>query len=245
MTERRKQDAMRNAMRAARRNVVPLKPPLDCTKLAAQLREIILGNASEAERVAFERELRGLRSGQRAMIAARTANCKRGHGHRLGEHNNVDHFVEPNYITVSQAAKATDVSPSAVVDARQVLRRGTPTEIRTIEQGERGSGARMIADQLRQNLTVAQRRRIAEIPLGERGRAPGNRQNARLKALVWRQLCNALQAAQLPRLEDVVEIARSHDRTGLIDRDLLRAHERLGELIELWTRPILSKGSSA
>jgi hypothetical protein len=226
-------------MRNARRNIIPIRPALDCAKLAEQLREVILGNASEAEQVAFERALRGLRGGQRAMIAARTANCTSGHRHRLSEHSDVGDFSKPKYITITsrEVARVVNVSISSVVDARQVLSRGTPTEIRVIEQGERGAGPRMIADQLRQKLTVAQRKRINEVPLGERGEAPARRHNQRLKAQVWRQLCNALQAAQLPRLEDVVEIARSHDRAGLVDRDLLRAHERLGELIEIWTRP--------
>ena len=63
----------RHALRKAMKNVIPLKPPLDCAKLAERLREILLGDPSDAERVAFERELLGLRASQRAMIAARAA----------------------------------------------------------------------------------------------------------------------------------------------------------------------------
>jgi hypothetical protein len=66
-----KRRALRKAMRS--RNVVALRPPLDCATLAERLREIILGNADDDERVALERELRGLRESQRAMIAARVA----------------------------------------------------------------------------------------------------------------------------------------------------------------------------
>jgi hypothetical protein len=61
----------RHALRKAMKNVIPLKPPLDCAKLAERLREILLGDPSDAERVAFERALFGLRASQRAMIAAR------------------------------------------------------------------------------------------------------------------------------------------------------------------------------
>jgi hypothetical protein len=236
MNIRHKRHALRKAMM---RNVVPLKPPLDCVKLAARLREILLGNAGDAERAAFERELRGLKPGQKAMIAARAVNCERGRGYHRGEHNHVgtSEGSKRESITTRQAAEVVQVSISLAYDARVVLRRAAGAEIRTIEQGEAGSGVRMIADQLRQNLTPAQRKRIAAVPLAERGDAPARIQNQRLRAQVWRQLCAALQAADLPRLDDVVEIARSHDRAGLVDRKLMRAHERLGEFIDVWTRP--------
>jgi hypothetical protein len=235
MNVRHKRHALRKAMM---RNVVPLKPPLDCVKLADRLREILLGNASDAERAAFERELRGLKPGQKAMIAARASNSERRDGHHFREHlhSGTHGGAIGTKIAVREAAKLTQVSPSAAHNGRIILKRATAAEIRTIEDGV-GPGLKTLADQLRQNLTAVQRKRLAEVPFAERGDSPVRIQNQRLRAQVWRQLCAALQAADLPRLDDVVEIARSHDRTGLVDRKLMRAHERLGELIDVWTRP--------
>jgi hypothetical protein len=138
-----------------------------------------------------------------------------------------------------EATRIVGVSTALGYSARIVLKHGTAAEIRAIEQGdhEPGAGISNLARQIRLGLSPAQRRRLAQIPMEERGDFPSRIRTQRLKGMVWRQLCQALEAADLPRTEDVVDIARRFDRSGLVDRKLLRAHERLGELIELWTRP--------
>ena len=231
----------RHALRKAMKNVIPLKPPLDCAKLAERLREILLGDPSDAERVAFERELLGLRASQRAMIAARAAIAD-SFAPKSGTRSPISGGTSSMFPTW-RCAEFLQVSVSMAFDARIVLKRATTAEIRAIEEGGYGNGIRLIADQLRQNLTAAQRKRLAEIPFGERGDGPGRVQSQRVKASIWRQLRAALEAAAtLPRIVDVVDIARSHDRTGFVDRYLLSAHERLGELIEVWTRPTQNEG---
>jgi len=232
----------RHALRKAMKNVIPLKPPLDCAKLADRLREILLGDPSDAERVAFERALFGLRVGQRAMIAARAAeaNCLARKSAAVLPTSEGKKVAK---LSIPRCAEFVQVSFSIAREARLVLKRGTAAEIRAIEEGGYGNGIGVIVDQLRQNLTSPQRKRLAEIPFGERGDGPGRVQSQRVKASIWRQLRAALEAAAtLPRIVDVVDIARTHDRTGFVDRYLLSAHERLGELIEVWTRPSQNEG---
>jgi hypothetical protein len=137
--------------------------PATPAELADWLRHIITGDPSEAERIAFEHELRQLSPNDRAVIAARVANCRRDQAWRWRtDQVHKDRLRHPRknvtLITLDEAAAAAQVSRSMVCYARTVFDHGTPTEIREIEAGTAKVGT--LGKRIRKGLIPAEIRAI-------------------------------------------------------------------------------------
>jgi hypothetical protein len=221
--------------------------PATPAELADWLRHIITGDPSEAERIAFEHELRQLSPNDRAVIAARVANCRRDQAWRWRtDQVHKDRLRHPRknvtLITLDEAAAAAQVSRSMVCYARTVFDHGTPTEIREIEAGTAKVGTlgkrirkglipaeiraieggavkvRTLGEQIRKGLSSAERRRLANEPVNQRGGNIGRIADQRLNGLIWRWVRSMVEPIRhLPHPHSAEAIVHATGKGGLID----------------------------
>lgn len=142
--------------------------------------------------VTITEEQLALPPAQRAMIAARMASIPR-----------YIHKGETD-ITVKEAAKLLGVSSDTVSCARMILRYGTADIVKGVEDGVLSVGRAYKAT------TIPKTKHVQAKFNGEN---PARIERIRERALIWRQLREALIGlASLPLAADVLPIARRMDR---------------------------------
>jgi hypothetical protein len=172
---------------------------------------------------------RHLNETQRAMIAARIAAMSVGRPQK-----NVD-MSTISIPSQEQAAEMMNVSRDTVAMARKVLTEGTDEEIMAAEKGQ--AAVTTIARQIRANKPSDQRKNIRNNG-GQSaiGKNPERIALLRLRGRIWGQLRDALNnLTSLPLPCDVVSIARSSNKSGIVDAKLLNALEWLEGFSDAWT----------
>jgi hypothetical protein len=166
---------------------------------------------------------------QRAMIAARLANVRRG--------DNTRHLADGG-ISSTRAAEIMGLKSGTVVDCgRTILRNATSREIAGVEAGE--ISVTTLARMIRAGLTPAQRTAEAAFPRSRRGKMPERIHRQRLRAEIWRCLKDGvLGLTVLPAPADVAEMIRARpSQAALLDGKLLKAQAWLEEFVHEWTKP--------
>lgn len=180
---------------------------------------------------------RHLTGSQRAMIAAQFATLHPGNvaAQRVGakdEKSGAGISAPP--LSLAQAAELLNVNKSSVSDAKKVLAEGTEEEIQAVRDGR--AAVSTIADGIRAKVPPEKRARDRERGLSAAGKNPERIHNMQLKAKLWGELREALNnLTNMPRAADVVAIARTLDRTGLVDARILDALEWLKDFADVWT----------
>lgn len=176
---------------------------------------------------------------QLAMVAARMANVHLGDN----QHKREGVGIPTPSISLARAAEIMNVSRDTVSNAKRVLEEGTPEEIAAADRGEIGVGP--LADRIRAR---SPRDRRADRGGQSQPRTSGllEKQNkAKLRAQTWGDLKVALTGfTNLPRAADVVPIARSHDRTGLIDKHLFSTLQWLKDFAHEWSNRSETSGEA-
>lgn len=175
---------------------------------------------------------RHLNESQRALIAARLASPKDGQRVDLINKNGEGGQNCPPVFSAERAGEILNVSRTSVIAARKVLKEATPKEIKMVEAGE--LGVSNLAKAIHNQQPPQDREQIRA-----RNRDNGKKKRAhtvRVNGQIWSQLRDALNnLTSLPLPKDVVPIARSGDKTGLVDKKLLNAHKWLEDFLNEWT----------
>jgi ParB-like chromosome segregation protein Spo0J len=184
---------------------------------------------------------RHLSESQRAMVADKIANMKRGDNqhasieacsqNQAAKLMNVSrssvrraHIVRAN--GVPELQKAVEVGAVSVAAAAEIAQQAEKEQRQIVERGEKGivDAARTI----RVQRPKASRRR-------RRGRAARNPQ--RIRADIWIRLRDAIEnLTGMPLPSDVVTIVRAYDRAGLLDMRLERSAQWLEAFIREWRK---------
>jgi ParB-like chromosome segregation protein Spo0J len=169
---------------------------------------------------------RHLSESQRAMIAAKLANLKRGDVTTQGERD--------TRISIPQAAELLNVSKATVAEARTVLAAGTPDEISAVEKGE--SAVSTIGRQIRANVPPSKRAKKRAEPASQVGKNPERIQKQQLNAEVWGRLRDVLaNLTSLPLPTDVVAIARGNNHAAaFVDARIEKSTQWLKEFSNAW-----------
>lgn len=172
---------------------------------------------------------RHLNESQRAMVAAKMAILEKGQvaSQRVG-----DRIRSPSII---EAADALSIGKTTVIEAKKVLKDGTPEEIAAVESGE--IAASTVAKQIRKGIPKEQRKTKRAAPLSQTGKNPERIEKQRIKAEIWGRVRDALtHLTSLPLPTDVVSIARASDKTGLVDDRLARSLKWLKDFENEWNQ---------
>lgn len=170
---------------------------------------------------------RHLNESQRAMIAARLATLNPGDA--LSQRSNVGIPV-PSQM---EAAKLLNVSRDTVTEARKVLTAGTAEEIAKVDAG--AAAVSTVASQIRGKAPKQARKKRRADPISQSGKNPERIQRLQVNAEIWGRIRDALtHLTSLPLPADAVSIARTNDRTGLIDARLPKATQWLKDFADAW-----------
>lgn len=180
----------------------------------------------EAFVISMNLHRRHLNEGQRAMIAARLASAKSGERTDLRQ-------IGSRSLTVSEAADLLNVGQRTVGAARTVLNEGTPEEIAAADSGD--AAVSTIAKQIHEGKPAGARKRNRSTPLSQAGKNPERIQRTKINAEIWGRIRDALtHLTSLPLPSEVATIARSNDRTRLVDDRLEKALQWLKEFESEW-----------
>ncbi len=164
---------------------------------------------------------RHLNPSQRAMIAAKLANMKRGEPGVLRD----DVVKTTSPVSMQEAADMMGVSRDSVINARRVLDDGTPEEKQAVEKGE-----------ARLRSTVKKIRDRTPKPPTKKKQKGKDPRVMNMRAQVWKHLKSGLtDITSLPLPADVVSIVKEKDKTGLVDDRLVRTINWLKEFQHEWT----------
>lgn len=182
---------------------------------------------------------RHLNESQRAMIAARLATLKRGdvETQRAKEQEKLSGAeISAPALSQGAASELMNVSIDTIQSAKTVLAKGTPEEIKAVQQGS--AAVTTIAKQIRANTLPAQRRKQAERSLSSVGKNPERIENQRINAEIWARLDEALSGlTHLPKPGEVVAIVRANaSRSRATDTRLDRSLQWLEEFANEWRR---------
>lgn len=183
---------------------------------------------------------RHLNESQRAMIAALMATAEQGHNLRKSQ----EVEISTSTIPVQRAADLMNVSRDSVFYAKKVLHEGTAEEIAAVRDGK--AAASTIAKQIKADVP-AQERHLGGRQSPVVQKANVNRsEKLRMKGQTWAHLRDALNNfSSLPRPIDVIPIARSHDRTGLVDAKLFSTLQWLKDFAHEWSKRSENSGETA
>jgi ParB-like chromosome segregation protein Spo0J len=188
----------------------------------------------EAFVISMNLHRRHLNESQRAMIAARLATRPVGRPTRHENENGEISPISPGALTAAQSAALLNVNRHTVQSAKKVLAEGTAEEIAAIERGD--AAVSTVANQIRKGESREARTKKRDTPMALAGKNPERIQRQQMHAEVWGRVKEALiQLTSLPLPSDVASIARSHDRTGLVDARLTKASAWLKEFEHAWS----------
>jgi ParB-like chromosome segregation protein Spo0J len=174
---------------------------------------------------------RHLNESQRALIAAKITNMKRGDS--LSQRR--DDGIPSSTTSAAQAGEMLKVHRTTVNAAKKILCEGTPEEISQIERGE--ASVYRIAKAIRQGLSPAKRKLNGEKTRSDVGKNPERIQRMQINGEIWGRLRSALEnLTSLPLPTEVAPIARAMDKARLVDDRLLRSLKWLEEFTDAWTR---------
>lgn len=186
-----------------------------------------VGGSPEAFVISMNLHRRHLTESQRAMIAARLANVKRGQiggGHRKTDKE----------ISLSDAAALMNVHQTSVSSAKKVLREGTAEEVSAVERGE--VAASTIAKQIRKGQSPEKRKSKRNAPLAQIGKNPERIQRSQMQAEIWARMSDALIGlTSLPLPVDVAKIiAANPNRRRAVEERLTRSLQWLKDFDHAW-----------
>lgn len=140
-----------------------------------------------------------------------------------------------------EAGELFGVNRCTVKNAKVIWQEGTDEEIETVRSGKAGLHSLYVRIIARTKGKVWRKPSRQKDVLGV-GRNPERVQNQKIRAEVWGKLRDALVAlTSMPLMEDVVNVARSCDRTGLVDSRVHKALACLEGFRDAWT----ASGSAA
>lgn len=170
---------------------------------------------------------RQLTPAQSAMVAARMANLS------IGRPETKKGYVKP--ISLDEAATLLGVSRSTVKNARLVLQEGTESEVSAADRGE--VGVSTLAHNIRERDPRDRRSDRKDKPQKRTEALAENHRRKQLNAQMWGHLRDGLNAiASLPRASDVVAIARTHDRAGVVDAKLFQSLQWMKDFAHEWSK---------
>ena len=174
---------------------------------------------------------RHLNESQRALIGAGMATMKRGEN----LHMPADGQIRPSEISADRAAQLMNVGRGSIMAAKLVIAKGTPEELSAVKEGR--ASVSTIAEQIRANVPSAERHLGGKDSPNMRAFHKKNATAQQMKAQVWAQLRDGINALSgLPRAADVVPIARSMDKTGLVDTKLFSTLQFLKDFAHEWSK---------
>lgn len=172
---------------------------------------------------------RHLNASQRALIVAEFATRKAGEN----QHTKEVYGKPYTSLTVHQAAALAGVNKDTIVDARRVLAQGTEEDVGAVREGR--ASVMEIAKEIREATPPEERNKRRAGTLSGRGDNPARIENLKMRGEIWGHVRDALTAlTSLPNPEDVVRIARTHDRTGLVDARLENSLQWLTRFANAW-----------
>jgi hypothetical protein len=170
---------------------------------------------------------RHLSESQRALVAAQLYSTK------VGENQHTIQVAGIPVTTRGEAAKLLNVHHTTVTDAKKVLTDGTTEEIEAVKRGE--AAVSTIADQIRAKAPPEKRAKKRIEPMSQAGKNPERIQNQQINAEIWGRIRESLtHLTSLPLPAEAAAIARTNDRTGLVDARLSKATQWLKEFSDAW-----------
>lgn len=168
---------------------------------------------------------RHLNESQRALVAAKLSNLKRGDVSSQGPRD--------SQISLPRAAGLLNISLGSTKSARACLNLGTKEEISAVERGD--ISVSTLCKRLRAAVAKKRHKR-RERSTALVGKNPERLQRIQLNAELWGRLQNALtNLTNLPSAADVAKIARDQkSRSMFIEARLQRATKWLTEFANVW-----------
>ena len=137
----------------------------------------------------------------------------------------------PTPRTRGKAAALMKVAKDSVIDGRLVLTRGTPAEVRAVEQGD--AAVSTVATKIRQR-RKAEGKALSKMPTP--GWTARRVQDTKIRSGIWKNLRDALVAlSNLPAPADVVVTARQMDKSKLVETKLPQSLKWLKGFADEWS----------
>jgi hypothetical protein len=179
---------------------------------------------------------RHLNESQRAMVAAKLATRKRQDSLIPGGiyAKKLDGQIPTSSgMAQQEAADLLNVSRSSLVDAKIVQREGSADDIKAVEQGV--AAVSTVAKQIREKVPPKARAKQRAESKSQVGKNPERIQKQQINAEIWGRIRESLtHLTSLPLPADVAAIARTNDKTGLVDARLSKATRWLKEFSDAW-----------